>query len=66
MIKINLLPQEIEKRAVAQRRMILAVAAGVMVVVVFIGIYLLRVAKITTLKGDLKTAQAEQIGRAHV
>jgi len=59
MIKINLLPQEIEKRAVAQRRMILAVAAGVMVVVVFIGIYLLRVAKITTLKGDLKTAQAE-------
>jgi Tfp pilus assembly protein PilN len=39
--------------------MILAVAAGVLVVVVFIGIYLLRVAKITALKGELKTAQAE-------
>lgn len=59
MIKINLLPQEIEKKAVAQRRMILAVAAGVMVVVVFIGIYLLRVAKITALKGNLRTAQEE-------
>ncbi len=59
MIKINLLPQEIEKKAIAQRRMILAVAAGVMVLVVFIGIYLLRVAKITTLKSELKTAQIE-------
>ncbi|PKN00250.1 MAG: hypothetical protein CVU78_02185 [Elusimicrobia bacterium HGW-Elusimicrobia-2] len=59
MIKINLLPQEIEKKAIAQRRMILAVAAGALVVVVFIGIYLLRVAKITALKGDLKTAQSE-------
>ena len=59
MIKINLLPQEIEKKAIAQRRMILAVAAGVMVLVVFIGIYLLRVAKITALKSEFKTAQTE-------
>jgi len=59
MIRINLLPQEIEKKAIAQRRMILAVAAGVLVVVVFIGIYLLRVAKITTLKSNLKAAQTE-------
>jgi len=59
MIRINLLPQEIEKKAIAQRRMILAVAAGVLVVVVFIGIYLLRVAKITRLKSNLKAAQTE-------
>ena len=59
MIRINLLPQEIEKKAIAQRRMILAVAAGVLVVVVFIGIYLLRVAKITTLRSELKAAKTE-------
>ncbi|MBA3065221.1 hypothetical protein KJ633_08990 [bacterium] len=59
MIKINLLPQEIEKKAIAQRRMLLAVSAGVLVVVVFIGIYLLRVAKITALKSELKASQAE-------
>ncbi|MEA2081794.1 MAG: hypothetical protein U9O97_03540 [Elusimicrobiota bacterium] len=59
MIRINLLPQEIEKKAIAQRRMILAVSAGVLVVVVFIGIYLLRVAKITALKSEFKKVRIE-------
>ncbi|PIU19158.1 MAG: hypothetical protein COT16_00065 [Elusimicrobia bacterium CG08_land_8_20_14_0_20_44_26] len=59
MVRINLLPQEIEKKAIAKRRMLLAVALGCVVLVIFLGIYLLRVAKIKALKIDLKNITAE-------
>ncbi|MCD6413637.1 MAG: PilN domain-containing protein [Elusimicrobia bacterium] len=59
MIRINLLPSEIEKRAVAQRRTILIASAVVAVLLVFVGIYFMRLAKITTLKGELKKLTAE-------
>ena len=59
MIKINLLPPEIEKKAVAQRRAILVTSAVVAVLAIFVGIYFLRLAKITSLKAELKKVTAE-------
>lgn len=59
MIKINLLPSEIEKKAAARKKIFLAAVSGVIVVFIFAGCFLMRIAKVASLKNDLKTVKAE-------
>ncbi len=59
MIRINLLPREIEQKAAARKRGILIAGIVILVVAIFIGIYLLKVAKLTSINGDIKEVQSE-------
>ncbi len=59
MIKINLLPKEIEKRAAAQQKVILIGGAVGFVLLILIGGYFSRVAKLTTLKGRIARVEKE-------
>ncbi|MDA3793443.1 MAG: PilN domain-containing protein [Elusimicrobia bacterium] len=59
MIRINLLPKEIAQKAAAKKRGILIAWIVLLVVAIFIGIYLLRVAKLTAVNGDIKEVQSE-------
>jgi len=59
MIKINLLPPEIEKKAAARKKIFLAAIAGAVVVFIFAGSFLMRIAKVASLKNDLKKVTAE-------
>lgn len=59
MIKINLLPVEIERKAAARKKIFLAAVAGAVVVFIFAGSFLMRIAKVASLNKDLKTVKAE-------
>ncbi|MEA3506926.1 MAG: PilN domain-containing protein [Elusimicrobiota bacterium] len=59
MIKINLLPKEIEQKAAARKRGMLIAGIVVLIVAIFIGIYLLRVATLTSINGEIKEVQSE-------
>ncbi|MFH1957963.1 MAG: PilN domain-containing protein [bacterium] len=59
MLRINLLPYEIEKKAAARKQIFLASVAGAVVVFIVAGCFLMRVAKIASLKKESKKADAE-------
>ncbi|MFH1352049.1 MAG: PilN domain-containing protein [bacterium] len=59
MLRINLLPYEIEKKAAARKQVFLASVAGAVVVFIFVGCFLLRVAKIVSLKKESEKAASE-------
>ena len=59
MLRINLLPYEIEKKASARKQIFLASVAGAVVVFIFAGCFLMRVAKIASLKKESNKLAAE-------
>jgi len=59
MLRINLLPYEIEKKAELRKKILLASVAGAVVVFIFAGWFLMRVAKIASLKKESAKAAAE-------
>lgn len=59
MIKINLLPKEIEQKAAARQKIMLIAGIGGIFLLIFIGGYFLRVTKLTSLKGRIAEIEKE-------
>ncbi|RLD18425.1 MAG: hypothetical protein DRI36_01450 [Caldiserica bacterium] len=59
MIRINLLPKEIEKKAAVKERIILAGIAGVLVLLIFFGIWFLKFAQVKKLEKEVRKLDSE-------
>ncbi len=59
MIKINLIPKEIEEKAVARRKTIMVTGIGVVVVLIFAGLYIMRVATLNAKNARIDTVEKE-------
>ena len=58
-MRINLLPGEYEKKAAAQRRVVMVSLLAVLLAMVFMGVYFSRVAKLTALNNSIQGVDAE-------
>ncbi|RLD14519.1 MAG: hypothetical protein DRI22_03170, partial [Caldiserica bacterium] len=59
MIRINLLPKEIEKKSAVKERMILAGFAGVLILFIFFGMWFLKLAQVKKLEQEVKALDNE-------
>ncbi|MGM0441381.1 MAG: PilN domain-containing protein [Elusimicrobiota bacterium] len=59
MIKINLLPKEIEEKAAARKKSFIIAGIVVMVIAVFGGLYFVRVSKLSSVNGKIDKVEKE-------
>lgn len=59
MIRINLIPKEIEQKAAARRKTFKIVGIAVTVISIFLGLYLMRVSKLSSLRGEIEEVEQE-------